>query len=126
RLVRKVCEACAGPETDMGLLTSVPQEWRTKQFRRGSGCGACRNSGHKGRLGVFEMFRLSPTMQKLIELNATETEICAAACADGMMRMWEDGMEKASRGLTSLAEVIRLRAAHEEREQAETQAKEAA
>jgi type IV pilus assembly protein PilB len=131
RLVRKLCDSCAMGERDAGLLSSVPAEWRPphKQYKSpppNGGCGACRNSGYKGRLGVFEMFRLSPTIQKLIELNATETEIAAAACADGMMRMWEDGLEKASRGLTSLAEVVRLRAAHEERESIETEAKAAA
>jgi type IV pilus assembly protein PilB len=119
RLVRKVCESCAGPESDMGLLTAIPAEWRKKKdYRRGSGCGACRNSGHKGRLGVFEMFRLTPAVQRLIERNATDTEIAAAAGADGMKRMWEDGLDKASRGLTSLSEVVRLRAAHEEQSQA--------
>jgi type IV pilus assembly protein PilB len=126
RLVRKLCDSCAGPETDMGLLTAVAPEFRKSEFKRGAGCGSCRNTGFKGRLGVFEMFRLSPTIQKLIELNATETEIAAAACADGMIRMWEDGLEKASRGLTTLSEVIKLRAAHEEREQVENQARDAA
>jgi type IV pilus assembly protein PilB len=128
RLVRRLCEQCAAPEKDLGLLSSVPVDWRPpeKEYKRGAGCGACRNSGYKGRLGVFEMFRLSPTIQKLVELNATETEVSAAACADGMMRMWEDGLEKASRSLTTLAEVIRLRAAHEEHEHVVTQTKEAA
>jgi type IV pilus assembly protein PilB len=128
RLVRKLCESCAVPEPDLGLLSSIPADWRppAKEYKRGTGCGSCRNSGFKGRLGVFEMFRLSPTIQKLIELNATETEISAVACADGMVRMWEDGLEKASRGLTTLSEIVKLRAAHEEREQIEVQAREAA
>jgi type IV pilus assembly protein PilB len=127
RLVRRVCEGCAGPEADMGLLTAIPAEWRkNKDYRRGSGCGACRNSGHKGRLGVYEMFRITPAVQKLIERNATDSEVAVAASSEGMKRMWEDGLEKASRGLTSLAEVVRLRAAHEEHEQAHAKTREAA
>jgi type IV pilus assembly protein PilB len=116
RLVRKNCEQCAQPETDARMLAMVPQSMRGTTFRRGCGCGACRNSGYKGRMGAFEMFRMTPRVIKLIERDATITEIQAASIEDGMRLMWDDGLVKAAKGLTSLSEVAKLHASGVEQE----------
>jgi type IV pilus assembly protein PilB len=109
RLVRKVCDSCASPETDERLLGMVPAWYKQGKFRKAKGCSACRNTGYKGRLGVFEMFRMTARVQRLIERDAPAAEIEGAAIADGMKPMWDDGLEKASRGLTTLTEVSKLR-----------------
>ncbi len=117
RLVRKTCEQCCKPETDARLLAAVPAEFRSGTFRKGVGCGACRNTGYKGRMGVFEMFRMTPRVMKLIERNAPITEIQAAAIEDGMRLMWHDGLAKAAKGLTSLSEVMKLHSTGAEAEE---------
>ena len=109
RLVRRLCETCATPEINERLLALTPPQMREAQFKQGSGCSACRNTGYRGRLGAFEMLRMTPRIQKLIERDATGTEIEAAAVVEGMRLMWEDGLDKATRGLTSLSEAIKLR-----------------
>jgi type II secretory ATPase GspE/PulE/Tfp pilus assembly ATPase PilB-like protein len=108
RLVRKVCEQCCQAEIDQRLLALVPQAMRAAAFKRGIGCGACRNTGFKGRMGAFEMFRMTPRVMKLIEKDATITEIQAQAIAEGMKLMWDDGLDKAARGLTTLSEAAKL------------------
>ncbi|HYE61434.1 MAG TPA: GspE/PulE family protein [Phycisphaerales bacterium] len=116
RLVRKLCEQCAQAENDQRILAMVPAALRQSPFKRGCGCGACRNTGYKGRLGAFEMFRMTPRVIKLVEQEATITEIQAAAMQDGMKLMWDDGLAKAARGLTSLSEVAKLHATGAEQE----------
>jgi type II secretory ATPase GspE/PulE/Tfp pilus assembly ATPase PilB-like protein len=114
RLVRRLCDGCAAPEDDALLQVAIPPSVRNTSFKKAVGCSACRNTGYKGRMGVFEMFRLTPGIRRLIEAEATPTQVAEAAFADGMKLMWEDGLEKAARGLTSLREVVQLRGAGEQ------------
>ncbi len=117
RLVRRLCDQCCTPENDQRLLATVPGVLRGAKFMRPAGCGRCRNTGYKGRLGAFEMFRMTPRIMKLIERDATVMEVQAAAISEGMKLLWDDGIEKASRGLTSLEEVAKLHAIGSEGEE---------
>jgi type IV pilus assembly protein PilB len=110
RLVRRLCDQCCAPENDQHLLSMVPARHRGGRFLRAVGCGRCRNSGYKGRMGAFEMFRMTPRIMKLIERDAPIMEIQAAAIDEGMTLLWDDGMEKAARGMTTLSEVAKLHA----------------
>lgn len=118
RLVRKLCPTCSkdGPEPEYASM--VPPDYATGAFKFAVGCGACRNTGYRGRLGAYEMLRNTGRLQKLIERSALRAEIEPAARLDGMRSMWEDGMEKAARGLTTLSEVFRLRHSSDEGEAA--------
>jgi type IV pilus assembly protein PilB len=109
RLVRRLCTSCAIPDDNPTRLATLPVTIRTGEFRRPVGCAACANTGFKGRLGVYELFRVTTGVQSLIERAAPRDQIEAAARADGMRLMWEDAVEKASRGLTSLDEALTLR-----------------
>jgi type IV pilus assembly protein PilB len=113
RLVRRLCTSCAVAETDQRLLAGVPAQLKGSSFRKAAGCPVCRNTGYKGRLGAFEMLRITPRIQKLIERDAPAAEIEAQAIAEGMRLMWNDGLEKASLGQTSLSEVVKLRSTGE-------------
>ncbi|CAG1008123.1 Type II secretion system protein E [Phycisphaerales bacterium] len=109
RLLRRLCPACAIPEDDRLRLEAIPPAMCVGSFKKACGCGACANTGYKGRLGAYELFRVTPGVQGLIERAATRDLIEKAARADGMVLMWEDAIEKASRGLASLEEALQLR-----------------
>lgn len=108
RLVRKVCSSCAAPELP-GVISGVMPISQGAGARRGVGCAACLSSGYKGRVGVYEMLRITPRMQKLIEADASQSDIAAGAKLDGMQTMYEDGLEKVKRGITSVEELSALR-----------------
>ena len=109
RLVRRVCEQCARPishdevELPRGF---VPQH--TDTLRQAPGCRACRNTGYRGRLGVFEMLRMTPTCRDLIMKRANASEIADAARREAALQtLLDDGFAKARIGKTTLSEVIR-------------------
>lgn len=66
--------------------------------------------GYKGRMGLYEVFEVSETIQDLIMKRSTSTEISKAAQTEGMVNMRQDGYLKALDGRTSLAEVNRVAA----------------
>lgn len=112
RLVRKVCEACAQPYTPTEQETLALGLVRTTgdRFLRGRGCAKCMSMGYKGRMGVYEMLRVTPSIHHLIEEGATGNDIAASAKAGGMRMMLEDGIAKARAGMTSVEELGKLNA----------------
>ena len=70
------------------------------------GCEYCRNTGYKGRIGIYEVFPISNTMEKLLLTHATTSEIQDAAVKEGMITMRQDGFLKALTGITSIEEVV--------------------
>ena len=110
RLVRKVCAACAvdeSPELVRGVLGELPEG---ATFKHGQGCSNCGQSGTKGRLGVFELMRMSTDVQQVIEANGTRQDIHRVAVANGMRSLFMDGLDKASRGIVPLTELSKLKA----------------
>jgi len=110
RLVRTVCDNCKIEYTpDQLILKRVGWvgEERPK-FYKGTGCEACNNTGYKGRVAIFEMLVVTPRLKELISTGATFTEIKNAALEEGLITLFEDGMEKAREGKTTLEEVIRV------------------
>jgi type IV pilus assembly protein PilB len=115
RLVRRVCQKCREPYTaseevikEFHLKELLPDgKW---QFYRPKGCEKCLNSGYKGRVGITETLVLTNKVKELILISASEAEIKNAARSQGMATMRQDAVIKASQGLTTLEEVIRLTA----------------
>jgi type IV pilus assembly protein PilB len=64
--------------------------------------------GYKGRIGIYEIFKVTETIKSLIQKNATSDEIQNQAQKEGMLLMIEDGFIKAVQGLTSVEEVLRV------------------
>ena len=95
RLVRKLCLQCREPDPVAG-------GWRAV------GCLACNRSGFTGRTGVYELLTVDDAIRALIHRGAPESEIRAAAVANGMIAMREDGQRWVRTGVTSLDEVIRV------------------
>jgi type IV pilus assembly protein PilB len=119
RLVRKVCEGCAAsdaPSDQKRAMLALTSD-ATRGMIRGQGCGRCLNTGYRGRLGVYEMLRITPRVQEIIEQNGSTTQIRDCARSEGLRLMWEDGLRKAQQGLTTFEELLKLRSVIEVGEQ---------
>ena len=111
RLLRKLCTKCSGPDEptpdELAAFGLTPAQGRG--LRLGSGCSACGHTGYRGRIGVYEWLRVSSQIRSLIARGATPLEIGKGAAGGGMRPMWQDGVEKALQGMTTLGEVSRIR-----------------
>jgi general secretion pathway protein E len=85
RLVRKLCTHCAG-----------------------TGCEHCGHTGYQGRTGIFELLTTTDPIKALIHQRAAEADIRAAAIADGMQLMRQDGERLVALGITSQQELLRI------------------
>lgn len=112
RLVRVLCPQCKRPVTlsDQELLAAGfdADAASTAHLHEPVGCDECNGTGYKGRLGVFEVMRMSPQLGQLSIDHAPSDAIRAAALAEGMRPMRRDALEKAALGVTTLAEIDRV------------------
>jgi len=113
RLTKKVCENCREayePAADLLLAfdwdPDAPPDPEQKFFR-GRGCDICRQTGYKGRLGIFEMMEMNGEIRELIVRRAPLADIEAAARGIGMRTLKEDAFEKVLHGYTNPEEIIR-------------------
>jgi general secretion pathway protein E/type IV pilus assembly protein PilB len=112
RLVRRLCPHCSKPTSmTKGDLEAIgfPMEL-AEGLRQPVGCQHCRQSGYAGRLAIMEICLMTPTLQDLIQRRATGNELSDQASRDGMIPLRRDGWRKASQGLTSVEEVLRVTA----------------
>jgi type IV pilus assembly protein PilB len=112
RLLRRVCPSCAEPytpsATEIRRLGVTPQDLRGAQFMLGKGCSACRFTGYRGRICVFELLVLNEMVKDAILNRRTSYEIRRISIeTSGLVALIEDGLYKASYGLTSIQEVLR-------------------
>jgi type IV pilus assembly protein PilB len=73
------------------------------------GCNKC-TKGYKGRIGIYEVFGMTPGIEKLLAQHATTTQVQDQAQLDGMLTMKQDGYLKVLNGITTLEEVARVAA----------------
>ena len=78
------------------------------QVYRGTGCDKCRNTGYKGRLGIYEMLEVDDEMKDLITSNPSLMDLRRACAAHGMRTLVEDGLQKLAAGLTTVEEIARV------------------
>lgn len=112
RLVRAICPNCrrehAVTDRERKLLGSMlAKNAESMPMFEGAGCSVCSKSGYKGRKGIFEIFEVDDTIQKLIFDREPATVIRARAREMGMRTLREDGMLKVASGMTTLSEVLR-------------------
>lgn len=125
RLVRKICDKCKVP-TDLPpevvedfkneLLLIQPKILQSLnldpaghiQAYKGEGCDACERTGYKGRVGIFEVFNISPAIQELIVSHQPQSAVIKQAESEGMISMRQDGIMKVITGETSYEEVVRV------------------
>jgi len=112
RLVRSICPQCKEEYTpkdvDFDYLDIDPTEYQDVKWFKGRGCVHCRDTGYYGRTGIFELLPVTPEIRRLIFENASQDEIRDMAIEQGMETLRQHGISKAARGLTSLAEVLRV------------------
>ncbi len=108
RLVRRVCPGCKEAyDPDPASLPSDFQLEPGEKLYRGAGCRQCRHTGYRGRTGVFELMASSEPVRQKILASASTSEIAAAARAEGMRMLREDGWRKVRAGVTTPEEVLR-------------------
>ena len=111
RLVRAICEKCkesyAPSERELKMLGAMSKTIPERMYH-GVGCDKCGRSGYKGRKGIFEIFKVDDTIQRLIFDHAPATLLRQRAREMGMRTLREDGMLKVASGMTSLQEVLRV------------------
>jgi len=110
RLVRTICPRCKEslrPPKD--LLERVGLDPQKEYiFYQGKGCRHCRNTGYKGRTGIFEILVVDERIRNLVFSKATASEIKKAAVAAGMKTLRDDGLQKVFEGKTTIDEVLRV------------------
>jgi len=111
RLVRKICDNCKVPVTD--LKKPVVEYLRrygvdTDQLYQGAGCDKCRQTGYKGRLGIYEMMEMNDELRDLITSNPTLGDLRRATKEMGMRTLREDGLQKVAAGMTTVEEIMRV------------------
>ncbi len=112
RLLRRVCPECRQDHVltpdEIRRLGYQPREVTRLVFARGTGCSACRYLGYKGRLAVFELLILNEQVKDALIQRRTSYEIRRISMeSTGLVSLLEDGIYKASEGLTSFEEIIR-------------------
>jgi type IV pilus assembly protein PilB len=112
RLVRVVCQKCKQPytpsESALRAADITPEMAANATFAKGRGCGHCQGSGYRGRLAIFELMLMSSKIRELAFNEAPTAEIRKAAVSEGMRTLYDDGVVKACRGVTTLEEVMRV------------------
>jgi len=112
RLTRKICEKCkvgyAAAEAigDVPFLRDLFAEHGIETLYRGEGCEECGQTGFKGRIGIFEMLRMSPKLRELVLDGTSEEQARALAVAEGMELMELDALRKLKEGLTGIESLL--------------------
>ena len=111
RLVRRICAHCSqpAPMTPDALIDVGFSEHAARRAapRIGRGCGACRGTGYKGRVGLFEVMAMSPALRELVLAGASVHELGRQARDEGMATLRQSGLRKIADGVTTVEEVVR-------------------
>lgn len=109
RLVRRICDQCAVDE--IPDRADLPEDFPLtagQTLRRGAGCRACRNTGFRGRLGIFELLVMSDSVRDMVMHRANAREIAAKALADGDLTLLkQNGYDIIRDGKTTMSEVAK-------------------
>jgi type IV pilus assembly protein PilB len=110
RLVRRICDECKHPRQysrEVLIEAGLSGNDLDAIYFDGEGCGACDDSGYRGRVGLYEVMPITAGQRQLITNHGTTTEIRDQAIADGMLTLRQDGLTKMRAGVTTLDEVLR-------------------
>ncbi len=112
RLLRRICPECSQPykpsPAELQLFGYTQATIQGSNFRKGTGCSHCRYTGYRGRIAVFELLILDEMVRAAILERRTSFDIRKIALESaGLVTLFEEGLVKASEGLTTLEEVMR-------------------
>jgi general secretion pathway protein E/type IV pilus assembly protein PilB len=112
RLVRRICKHCTAPYTPSPeeiRLLEIDDDYISKStLMKGRGCAECKNTGYRGRMGIYEIFLVGEEIQHLVYAKESANVIRDAARKSGMRTLREDGLRKAASGSTTLEEIITM------------------
>ena len=113
RLTRRLCERCKKgyvPEPRELLEAGYPEERVPDivELFRPTGCGACSNTGYRGRVGLYEVMQMSEEIERLTVDRSSSDSVKAVAVEQGMKTLRDDGLAKAASGVTSIEEIARV------------------
>ena len=117
RLVRRLCPNCCAPEpiSKVKLLETLAilecdaaEADLITALKHPVGCDRCRGTGYRGRIGLFEIFRLNDELHELILKRESTRTLTQAARKQGMRTLGQSGWEKVKAGHTTLEEVLRV------------------
>lgn len=111
RLVRTICPKCKVPyKPDEQLIKSLNGSMKIQpdtKFYHGTGCNECGQTGMSGRIGIYELLRITGTLRELIATSPTTEQIIKAAPPDHIS-MVNDGLTKVLEGVTTPEEIFRV------------------
>jgi type II secretion system protein E len=112
RLVRRLCPNCKRPgelsETELRALNLERGQLADDQVMKPIGCEECRQTGYKGRMGIFEIFVFDDNVRHMINNRRSTLMLRQRARELGMRTLREDGVRKVLAGMTSAEEVISI------------------
>ena len=111
RLARRLCEDCR-VEADVTAEALAGNGFGDHPaftaFEAGPGCVRCAKTGYRGRIGIYELMEITDEIRELIVEKRPAESIAAAATAQGMRRLRDDGLAKVRSGRTSMSELLRV------------------
>ena len=110
RLVRGNCPDCTQPyEPEPSRLKIVPEELMPEaQFRRGAGCDQCNHTGYANRMPVTELLAVTEPFREAVLKKLQTSALEQIAIQEGMRTLWQNGLQRAVTGQTTLEEIIRV------------------
>ena len=111
RLVRRICSKCAKqvnvPQSTLIDAGFTAAEAKVVKIMKGEGCPVCRNTGYKGRTGLYEVMEIDDELRELILVGASSMELKKKSMEHGMITLRRSGLRKVMQGMTTLEEVER-------------------
>ncbi|HTQ98391.1 MAG TPA: GspE/PulE family protein [Candidatus Acidoferrum sp.] len=112
RLVRILCPKCKREtEVDASIWQNLTAPWQTtlpKKVYEPAGCLECRETGYKGRQGIYEIMQMSDGLRTLVDSKADLAKLRQLAYREGMCSLRLSGAQKVASGQTSVLEVLRV------------------
>ena len=112
RLVRRLCVNCrrqyTPPSETLRALNISDADASAIPFYKSVGCDQCSHTGYRGRIGIYEVMRVTDKLRRAIASRASEAQIRDAAVAGGMVSLGEDGLSKVKSGVTTPEELLRV------------------
>jgi type IV pilus assembly protein PilB len=112
RLARRICSNCkeehVPPREILLRFGHDPDLHPDVKFWKGRGCDRCRQTGYKGRMGIYELMRVNEEIADMIVRRAPLSELKEAARSYGMQTLQEDGFRRCKDGMTTVDEVMRV------------------
>jgi len=115
RLIRELCIHCKEQyKPSLAELDRLHLNGYAAPIYRAAGCAKCDQTGYKGRIGIYELLRITPAIRGLITKKASEAELRKAASEGGTIPLIETAIQKIKAGQTSIEEVLRVVQVEEE------------